>query len=106
MPCGFSSLRTKRPLARARAFSSSSAGTASSAIFRNSRTIVSTASSLRAMSTPACEKSEPAALAYLGEQSRRHARAEHGREQLQRPAVRVDERVATGAEAEVRLVGV
>jgi hypothetical protein len=47
-------------LASARAFSSSSAGTGSSAIRRNSVVIVSTASSARVMSTPACEKSEPA----------------------------------------------
>jgi hypothetical protein len=54
LPCGFSS-RTRSGPSRAPAFSSSSVGTASSAIRRNSRPIVSTASSARAMSTPAWE---------------------------------------------------
>ena len=55
VPCGLSSCSTKRPFAKFRAFSSSSSGTGSSAIRLISRTIVSTASSIRLMSTPACE---------------------------------------------------
>ncbi len=61
-PCGLSSESTKRPFAKLRAFSSSSAGTGSSAIRSSSVTIVVTASSMRLMSTPACEKSEPASV--------------------------------------------
>ena len=54
-PCGFSSWSTKRPFAKFFAFSSSSAGTGSSTIRSSSSTIVVTASSIRLMSTPACE---------------------------------------------------
>ena len=53
VPCGLSSPSTKRPFAKARAFSSSAAGTGSSAIRRSSAAIVVTASSMRWMSTPA-----------------------------------------------------
>ena len=52
VPCGLSSWSTKRPLAKLRAFSSSSDGTASEARSRNCSTIVVTASSIRLMSTP------------------------------------------------------
>jgi hypothetical protein len=54
VPCGLSSCRTKRPFAKLRAFSSSCAGIGSAAIRRSSATIVSIASSIRLMSTPAC----------------------------------------------------
>ena len=54
-PCGLSSWRTKRPFAKLRAFSSSSGGSGSAAILRSSPAIVATASSIRLMSTPACE---------------------------------------------------
>ena len=59
MPCGDSSESTKRPFVYERAFSSSIAGTGSSAIFFSSPTIVSTASSMRLMSTPAWVNSAP-----------------------------------------------
>ncbi len=48
---------------------------------------------------------EPAALAHLGEEARRHSAAEHRREQLQRIPVGVAERMAAGTENDVRLVG-
>ena len=48
---------------------------------------------------------EAAALAHLEEEARRHARAEHGREQLQRVAVGMLERQARHADADLRLVG-
>ncbi len=53
-PFGLSVCSTNRPFASARAFSSSSAGTGSSASFLNSSAITSTASSARFRSTPAC----------------------------------------------------
>ncbi len=52
VPCGLSSWSTNRPLAKLRAFSSSSAGTGFSASSLNCSTIVVTASSIRLMSTP------------------------------------------------------
>ena len=122
IPCGLSSWRTKRPLAKLRAFSSSSAGTGSVGdppeLARRSS---STASSMRvdvdaglrveragvgvAVVVAEDVVGEAAPLAHLGEEARRHAAAEHGREQLQRVAVGMVERVAADAEAEVRLVG-
>ena len=121
VPCGLSIPSTKRPFAKARAFSSSAAGTGSSAILRSSAAIVDTASSIRWMSTPAWAYSEPASrkrgvaaehvvgeaapLAHLGEEARRHAAAEHRRQQLQHVPVGVPERVAARAEDDVRLVG-
>ena len=54
-PCGLSVWRTKRPFASERAFSSSSAGTGSSAMRWNCSTITLIASSMRVRSTPACE---------------------------------------------------
>ena len=54
VPCGLSMPSTNRPFAKARAFSSSAAGTGSSAMRRSSAAIVVTASSMRWMSTPAC----------------------------------------------------
>ena len=62
VPCGVSSWSTNRPFAYARAFSSSSDGTGSAAILRSSPTIVDTASSIRLMSTPACETSVPVSV--------------------------------------------
>ena len=121
-PCGLSVCSTNRPFATLRAFSSSSAGTGSSAIFRSSATIVVIASSMRvdvdarlreeragvgvAVVDGVDVVGEAAPLAHLGEEPRRHARAEHGREQLKRVAVGMGERVAGHAEAEMRLVGV
>ena len=49
---------------------------------------------------------EPAPLAHLAEEARRHAGAEDRREHLQRVPVGVDERIAAHAQAEVRLIGV
>ena len=54
-PCGLSIWSTKRPFAKFFALRSSSAGTASAAIFFSSAATVSIASSIRSMSTPACE---------------------------------------------------
>ena len=61
-PCGPSVRRTNRPLIIERDFSSSSAGTVSSAIRANCSTITLIASSIRLMSTPACASSEPASV--------------------------------------------
>ena len=61
-PWGLSVWSTKRPLAKARAFSSSSLGTGSSAMRWNCSTITLIASSMRARSTPACAYSEPASV--------------------------------------------
>src|SRR5688500_16435004 len=47
---------------------------------------------------------ETAALSYFRPEPRRHAAAEHGRQQLKDVAVRVDERPAAHPEDEVRLV--
>ena len=62
VPFGSSSESTRRPLAKLRAFSSSSASTGSAAMRPNSRTIVETASSIRWMSTPPWAKSVPASV--------------------------------------------
>ena len=120
-PCGLSSWRTKRPFAKLRAFSSSSAGSGSAAILRSSPAIVATASSMRrdvdarlrveragvgvAVVEPVDVVGEPAPLAHLGEEARRHPAAERGREQLERVAVGMVERQARHAEDDVRLVG-
>ena len=121
MPCGLSSWSTKRPFAKLRAFSSSSAGTGSSAIRlqlvddRRHRLVdaVDVDAGLRveragvgvAWLSAEDVVGEPAPLAHLGEEARRHPAAEHGREQLQDVAVGMLDRVARDAEAEVRLVG-
>jgi hypothetical protein len=61
-PCGLSIWSAKRPFAKLFAFRSSSSGTASAAILRSSAATVSTASSIRSMSTPACVYREPASV--------------------------------------------
>src|SRR5262245_30026791 len=61
-PCGLSVWSANRPLAKLFALWSSSSGTASAAIFRSSVATVSTASSIRSMSTPACAYNEPASV--------------------------------------------
>ena len=110
-PCGLSSWSTKRPLANARAFSSSSAGTGSAAICcsslddRRDRLVdaVDVDARLRveragvgvAVVDAVDVVGEAAALAHLDEEPRRHAAAEHGREQLQRVAVGMLERVGS-----------
>ena len=87
---------------------------------RSSATIVETASSARLRSTPACEKSEPgldvlavlgadvvgepAPLAHLGEEARRHAAAEHGGEHRGGVAVGVQQRQSVAADADVERV--
>ena len=48
---------------------------------------------------------ETAPLAHLGEEPRRHAAAEHDREELERVPVGMPELVAADAEQEVRLLG-
>jgi voltage-gated potassium channel len=57
---GSSSPSTSRPFSMLRALVSSSSGTGSFAMRRNSATMVVTASSARLRSTPACENSDPA----------------------------------------------
>ena len=61
-PCGLSIWRTKRPFEKFFALRSSSSGTGSAAICFSSAAIVPTASSIRSMSTPACEYSEPVSV--------------------------------------------
>ena len=86
------------------------AGTGSAAIFRSTPAIVATASSMRvdvdarlrveragvgvAVVQPEDVVGEPAPLAHLAEEARRHPAAERGREQLDRVAVGMVERQA------------
>ncbi len=49
---------------------------------------------------------EPAALAHLGEEARRHAAAEHRGRELHDVAIGVPDRQAVAADAQVELVGV